>query len=346
MTDYTPFGMMQVGRSWNAGGGYRYGFNGKENDNEAKGEGNQQDYGMRIYDPRLGRFLSVDPLTQSYPWYTPYQFAGNKPIRYIDLDGAEEWDIVKNWINNSVDMAYVPKSYTVGKKTVVTSYTLHGWGRNYLYFWDKVIKNDPDFLDPLNKELFYKNGRAPRFSEELKAHWEAQGRPTDGLVVGEILEHHHVNQGRTAVPLTKGEHAKIPRQTSKSIRAAKLGGLASFLGIVADFAALQTGNPDAWINQFGSQNEIGVVYKNVNSKTGLYYTLTTITGNEYEKTATFDIYNSVRYDDKLKKYVGDHKVGSGYSYQQSSGYSETVSYDNDGKVESVETKGVKSPGVL
>jgi len=35
--------------------------------------------------------LSVDPLTQSYPWYTPYQFAGNKPIWAIDLDGLEEW---------------------------------------------------------------------------------------------------------------------------------------------------------------------------------------------------------------------------------------------------------------
>jgi RHS repeat-associated protein len=69
---------------------YRYGFNGKENDDEVKGEGNQQDYGFRIYDPRLGRFLSVDPLTISYPWYTPYQFAGNKPIQFIDLDGLEE----------------------------------------------------------------------------------------------------------------------------------------------------------------------------------------------------------------------------------------------------------------
>jgi hypothetical protein len=47
---------------------------------------------MRIYDSRLGRFLSVDPLTKSYPWYTPYQFAGNTPIWAIDLDGKEpEW---------------------------------------------------------------------------------------------------------------------------------------------------------------------------------------------------------------------------------------------------------------
>jgi RHS repeat-associated protein len=58
------------------GNGYRYGFNGKENDNDVKGEGNQQDYGMRIYDTRLGRFLSVDPLTRKYPYYSPYQFSG------------------------------------------------------------------------------------------------------------------------------------------------------------------------------------------------------------------------------------------------------------------------------
>lgn len=54
-----------------------------------KGEGNSQDYGMRIYDPRVGRFLSVDPLTKSYPFYTPYQFAGNNPILSIDVDGLE-----------------------------------------------------------------------------------------------------------------------------------------------------------------------------------------------------------------------------------------------------------------
>ena len=76
------------GRQYNPGN-YRFGFNGKENDNEVKGTGNQQDYGMRIYDPRLGRFLSVDPLAQSYPWYTPYQFAGNNPVKFIDLDGLE-----------------------------------------------------------------------------------------------------------------------------------------------------------------------------------------------------------------------------------------------------------------
>ena len=42
--DYYPFGMMMPQRKYSAGNGYRYGFNGKENDTEVKGEGNQQDY--------------------------------------------------------------------------------------------------------------------------------------------------------------------------------------------------------------------------------------------------------------------------------------------------------------
>ena len=69
---------------------YRYGFNGKESDFEVKGAGNQQDYGARQYDSRLGRFMSVDPLTAKYPHYSPYHFAGNTPIVAVDLDGKED----------------------------------------------------------------------------------------------------------------------------------------------------------------------------------------------------------------------------------------------------------------
>ncbi|RAJ08771.1 RHS repeat-associated protein [Chitinophaga skermanii] len=88
--DYYPFGMIMPGRKFASN--YRYGFNGKENDNDVKGEGNQIDYGMRIYDPRIGKFLSVDPLQKKYPDLTPFQFAGNNPIAGIDLDGREfEW---------------------------------------------------------------------------------------------------------------------------------------------------------------------------------------------------------------------------------------------------------------
>lgn len=71
------------------GSGYRYGFNGKEKSDEIEGEGNAYDYGFRIYNSKLGRFLSVDPLTKGYPMLTPYQYASNRPIDGIDLDGLE-----------------------------------------------------------------------------------------------------------------------------------------------------------------------------------------------------------------------------------------------------------------
>jgi RHS repeat-associated protein len=76
--------------------GYRFGFNNKENDNEVAGLGNWQDYGMRMYSPRLGRFPSVDPLTAIYPELTPYQFASNTPIQAIDLDGGEAKIVITN----------------------------------------------------------------------------------------------------------------------------------------------------------------------------------------------------------------------------------------------------------
>ena len=86
-----PYFLTAVCSVWDKG--YRYGFNGKEidkGDEGMGGGGSTYDYGFRIYNPSIGKFLSVDPLTASYPWYTPYQFAGNMPIWAIDLDGLEE----------------------------------------------------------------------------------------------------------------------------------------------------------------------------------------------------------------------------------------------------------------
>jgi RHS repeat-associated protein len=67
-------------------GAYRYGFNGKPTDRELN---DWQDYGMRMYNARIGRFFTPDPLQSEYPMLTPYQFAGNTPIWAIDLDGLE-----------------------------------------------------------------------------------------------------------------------------------------------------------------------------------------------------------------------------------------------------------------
>ncbi len=88
-TDYYPFGMEMPDRSISSECS-RFGYNGQERDNEVRGTGNSYAYEYRMYDPRIGRFLSIDPLSQRYPYYTPYQFAGNRVIACLDLEGLED----------------------------------------------------------------------------------------------------------------------------------------------------------------------------------------------------------------------------------------------------------------
>ncbi|MGP8217452.1 MAG: RHS repeat-associated core domain-containing protein [Bacteroidia bacterium] len=86
--DYYPFGMLQPARTFNASK-YRYGFNKMEKDNEVYGVGNEYNYETRIFDPRLGRFLSTDSKKRQFPNLSVYQFASNSPIDGIDQDGRE-----------------------------------------------------------------------------------------------------------------------------------------------------------------------------------------------------------------------------------------------------------------
>ena len=68
---------------------YRYGFQGQEKDDEIKGEANSINYKFRMHDPRLGRFLSLDPLAKQYPHNSPFAFSENRVIDGIELEGLE-----------------------------------------------------------------------------------------------------------------------------------------------------------------------------------------------------------------------------------------------------------------
>jgi RHS repeat-associated protein len=162
--DYYPFGMIMPGRTVVNGNDYRYGFNGKENDNEVKGTGSQQDYGMRIYDPRLAKFLSVDPLTNKFAWFSPYQFAGNTPIRAIDKDGEEPKDYSWNW--ESKGSAFIGK-WGQDVRTVFDNWTTTTWSvmsytnQSEIYYW-KPYDGSQGTFD------FENNGKA---NKDPKGNW-------------------------------------------------------------------------------------------------------------------------------------------------------------------------------
>jgi len=68
-------------------GSYRYGFSSMEKDDEVKGSGNHYSFSDYGYDPRTGRRWQVDPEAARGPQYSPYSFAFNNPILYVDEDG-------------------------------------------------------------------------------------------------------------------------------------------------------------------------------------------------------------------------------------------------------------------
>jgi RHS repeat-associated protein len=119
------------------------------------GESETQDYGMRIYNPELGRFLSLDPLALNYPWNSPYSFAENQPIWAIDLDGLEKCiQIGKGYQSNcqSAPEKYSFSTYKYSRsREIVNCYMvekysksafIQSWGEPNIrikYFW---VSND------------------------------------------------------------------------------------------------------------------------------------------------------------------------------------------------------------
>lgn len=79
-SNYYPFGMAQPGRSWN-GTDYRYGYNGKEEDNDVKGgDGKSVDYGARWLDPRKARWDAIDRQYKKFLAWSPYNGMMNNPL--------------------------------------------------------------------------------------------------------------------------------------------------------------------------------------------------------------------------------------------------------------------------
>ncbi|WP_207516014.1 RHS repeat-associated core domain-containing protein [Longitalea luteola] len=338
--DYYPFGMLMPGRRYNVSS-YRFGFNGKENDNDVKGEGNQQDYGMRIYDPRVGRFLSIDPLTTGYPWYTPYSFAGNKPVWKIDIDGLEEVTDANEqyWgTQPKIDMTNAPG----------TSTNAAGHVRNGLWHAKQAYALKPEMFSEAAKNAIFVQKVMPIVDEQWVKY-----NPAAADYIGQSLNSHHIDGEKMAVLIPRRMHYDkfselhaYLKNKGDVTKGGKVGGmLGGALNVIGTVSMFNLTNPDSWINAFGAgeqpESYIGKVkkdfennvYLEVNSVKFEFSPILDNNGNPVVKDGQVQKYLSKRivtatwysgyiWDEDSKSYKGVDKIKT---------TSEVWNYDSNGK---------------
>jgi RHS repeat-associated protein len=210
--DYYAFGMSISARTYNSSD-YRYGFNGKEDDDETQ----TQDYGFRTYNPRLGRFFSVDPLTKDYPYLTPYQFASNSPISGIDLDGLEYYYAADGKLlgqggdpdNKEVRLGKITGKTKSGNN-IITAVALKGQTQSQ---WTVIHNNHDDFKAMAGVLYAEADGTTSEAVDEVAAIYS-------------VLENRSNYEGTTVkeqMTVAKGVFGANATEANKINQAAKVG---------------------------------------------------------------------------------------------------------------------------
>lgn len=138
----------------------RYKYCGKERDEES----GMYYYGARYYSAWMCRFVSVDPLARDYPYLTPYNYAGNKPITFKDIEGMQSDG--DQPVNNEVSTENNHESQVTVEEQTGTYIIIHGAG------WDNPVSKGHNQGDGFKKS-----------AEAQKQNLIAQGVPEESIIV-------------------------------------------------------------------------------------------------------------------------------------------------------------------
>ena len=181
-TDYYPFGYPIASRSFSLEQ-YRYGFNGQEGDGEIYGDKLNYAFQYRMYDARIGRFWSVDPLKSDYPWNSTFAFAENRVIDGIDLEGLEYFYTAQGFLlgnmkgSEEVRIANYQDVFNIINECFIFNYNLET--TNHSSFFAK------QFALNQSVSLGINNNQLLAFASVI--HQESSGDKEESYLMGNIM---------------------------------------------------------------------------------------------------------------------------------------------------------------
>jgi RHS repeat-associated protein len=190
---YYPFGLVMSGISSKAAGKVenKYKYGGKELQDKEFSDGSGLallDFGARMYDNQLGRFMQIDPLGEKYLTLSPYNYTGNNPIRNVEIQGKYFVSAHFLWTKTALEgygitigqsdilahyasvYADHPNTFALGVSNMTYGTTLGYWPNKELY-WEtrnsQITRWSPDGQDPKNPENINYN-----IWHSMRSSWE------------------------------------------------------------------------------------------------------------------------------------------------------------------------------
>ncbi|MET3020874.1 DUF6443 domain-containing protein [Flavobacterium hydatis] len=177
--NYYPFGLKHKGyngvtAALGTAVAQKYKYNGKElqDDNIGGIKLDLYDYGARNYDPALGRFMNIDRMAEKFESLTPYQYAGNTPTLFIDVNGeyiyindpnsSEKYRYQNGQTQHQID----GKWQTIDANTVLPDFVLNAVaGLNSLENSGKTGKGLIDEFSGEKKDVFLKYSKGKNIAD-------------------------------------------------------------------------------------------------------------------------------------------------------------------------------------